>query len=81
MIRRVYIIGIIVLGLSATAGYTSPVLQRVVSSARSFGHYFRDLQNAGSSLSPIERFVFSLVLANTNATQPQPVCTAAAPHT
>jgi hypothetical protein len=42
----------------------------VASSARSFRHYFHDLQGADSSLNPVERFVFSLMLANTK--QPQP---------
>jgi hypothetical protein len=65
MIRRAYIIGVVVLGLTATTVATTPVYCRAVSSARSFERYFRDLNHAGNSLSPIERFVFSLVLSNT----------------
>jgi hypothetical protein len=64
MIRRAYIIAIITLGLTAGALHTSPVFGRFVSSAQSFQYYFRDLKKAGPSLNPIERFVFSLVLAN-----------------
>ena len=37
-------------------------------SARSFRHYFHALKDA--SLSPLERVVFSLVLANTKNTAP-----------
>lgn len=70
MIRRAYIIAIMALGLAAGAAHTSPVFDRFVSSAQSFRHYFRDLKQAGTSMSPIERFVFSLVLANTGEPQP-----------
>jgi hypothetical protein len=38
---------------------------RLVSSAHSFQQNFQDLKSAGNSLSPIERFFFSLVLTNT----------------
>jgi len=54
------------LGLTASAAHT-PVLCRFVSSAQSFEQHFRELKNSGSSLSPIERFVFSLILVNTQA--------------
>jgi len=67
--RRAYIIGVMALTLSASALHTMPALGRVVSSARSFQYYFRDLKQAGTSISPIERFVFSLVLANPKAPQ------------
>ncbi|SPE34745.1 conserved exported hypothetical protein [Candidatus Sulfopaludibacter sp. SbA6] len=62
-------IGIVALGLTASAAHTSPVLARFVSSAQSFQQHFRELKSSGSSLSPIERFVFSLILANTEAAQ------------
>jgi uncharacterized membrane protein len=65
MIRRAYIIGVVALGLTVAAVATTPVYCRVASSAQSFQRYFRDLNQAGNSLSPIERFVFSLVLSNT----------------
>jgi hypothetical protein len=65
MIRRAYIIGVVVLGLTVTTVATTPVYCRVVSSAQNFQRYFRDLNQAGNSLSPIEHFVFSLVLSNT----------------
>ncbi|HXB74026.1 MAG TPA: hypothetical protein VNY05_37655 [Candidatus Acidoferrales bacterium] len=64
MIRRVHIIGVLALGLMVTAAATAPAYCRLVSSAQSFQHYFRDLNKAGNSLSPIERLVFSLVMAN-----------------
>jgi len=47
---------------AATAGY-SPVYARAVSSVHSFQRNFRDLKKA-DSLSPIERFVFSLALSH-----------------
>ena len=64
MIRRAYIIAVVALGLSVSALSTTPVYGRLVSSTRSFQHYFRDLNRGGNSLSPIERVVFSLVLAH-----------------
>jgi hypothetical protein len=63
MIRKAHIIAIMVLGLTAGAVHTSPVFDRFVSSAQSFQSYYRDLKQAGTSMSPIERFVFSLVFA------------------
>jgi hypothetical protein len=65
MTRKAYIIGILAVGLMATAFRNAPVYGRLVSSAQSFQHYFQDLKGAESSLNPVERFVFSLVLANT----------------
>lgn len=59
------------LGLTASAVHTSPVIGKVVSSAQSFRYYYRDLKQAATSMSPIERFVFSLVLANPKAPQSQ----------
>ena len=69
--RRAYIIGTMALGLTFAAVHGSPAYGRVANSARSFRHYFRDLHGADSNLNPVERFVFSLMLANTK--QPQPV--------
>jgi hypothetical protein len=59
-------IGILALGLTASAVH-APVYSRIRTSAQSFHRYFKDLKSAGSALSPLERFVFSLVLANTKA--------------
>jgi hypothetical protein len=70
MTRKACIIGILTVGLMATAVRNAPVYGRLVSSAHSFQHYFQDLKGAGSSLSPVERFVFSLVLANTKTPRP-----------
>ena len=63
MIRKAYIIAILALGLTAGAVHTSPAINRFVSSAQSFQSHYRDLKQAGASMGPIERFVFSLVLA------------------
>jgi hypothetical protein len=80
MIRRAYIIGILALGLAVTALTTTPVYCHAVSSAQSFQRYFRDLNQAGNSLSPIERFVFSLVLSNTRPVGADHSRTASARH-
>jgi hypothetical protein len=64
VIRRVHIIGVLALGLMVMAVATAPGYCRLVSSAQSFQQNFRDLNKAGNSLSPIERLVFSLVMAN-----------------
>ena len=69
MIRKAAIIGIAAIGLMLTAKETRPAyctVCRIVSSAQSFHRHFQDLKSAGASLNPIERFLFSLVLANTN---------------
>ena len=71
MTRKAYIIGILTVGLMATALRNAPVYGRLVSSAQSFQHYFQDLKGAGASLNPVERFVFSLVLANTRTPRPE----------
>ena len=70
MTRKAGIIGILIVGLMATAVHTAPAYGRLVSSARSFQHYFQDLKGAGTSLSPVERLVFSLILANTRTPRP-----------
>jgi hypothetical protein len=101
--RRKLIIGLVAMGLTATAVH-APAYHRICSSgvpsadriagtaketgrseavchangpARSFRQYFEDLKT-GSSLSPIERFVFSLVLANAKTAE-CPVETVAPP--
>jgi hypothetical protein len=65
MKRRASIFGTLAV-LAILAMNPGPV-SRAVSSARNFERCFRDLRSAGTSLSPIERLVFSLVLANTQA--------------
>jgi hypothetical protein len=70
MTRKAGIIGILTVGLMATAIHTAPAYGRLVSSAQSFQHYFQDLKGAGNSLNPVERFVFSLILANTQTPRP-----------
>jgi hypothetical protein len=70
MTRKACIIAILTVGLTATAVRNAPVYGRLVSSAQSFQHYFQDLKGAGASLSPVERFVFSLILTNTKTPEP-----------
>jgi hypothetical protein len=57
MIRRAYIIGTVTLGLMLTVAHSSPTWQN-------FQRYYHDLAGSRTSLSPVERVVFSLVLAN-----------------
>ena len=78
MIRKAYIIGVLAIGLAAAAAGASPVVSRLVCSARTFHSYFHQLAASGNSLSTVERFVFSFVLANTRASACTPAVTAAA---
>jgi hypothetical protein len=73
--RRNFMIGLVALGLTATAVH-GPGYNHIRTSAQNFRQYFKDLK-ASSSLSPIERFVFSLMLANTR-TQANAECPATA---
>jgi hypothetical protein len=54
------------LGIAFAAAHGAPVYGRAANSARSFRHYFQDLKTADANLNPVERFVFSLILANTD---------------
>jgi hypothetical protein len=62
--RRATIIGILAILLTAATTRNSPAVYcKAVSSVRTFQRNFGDLKKA-DSMSPIERFVFSLVLSN-----------------
>ena len=62
--RRIFTIGIMAAGLVSAVLHTPP--GRIVTSARTVGYYFSDLKRAGVSRNPVERFVFSLILAKTD---------------
>ena len=49
------------------AGVSTGQHLRLAASAQSFQRYFHDLKGAGNSVSPVERFVFSLVLATADS--------------
>jgi hypothetical protein len=71
MIRNAAITAIVALGLTLTVSRTgAPVYGRVVVSAQRFRQHFHDLEGAGKSLSPLERFFFSLALTTTSAPEP-----------
>jgi hypothetical protein len=53
--------------VALTAPHSVPAYSRLVSSAHSFRQHFRDLENSG--VNPIERVVFSLVLAHSGSSQ------------
>ena len=68
MRRRVTIIGVVALGLTAMVARTTPLFGALATSTRTFERYVNRLKNTGDSLSPIERVVFSLILANGDST-------------
>jgi hypothetical protein len=68
MIRKGLIVGILGLGI-VMGGMQPGTRQRIAASAKNFRQSFRDLKMAGDSLSPLERFVFSVLLASTNTPQ------------
>lgn len=65
MKRKAYAVGLLATALMIGA-VTPSCYTRFVTSRQNFQQYFRDLDSAGSSLNPFERFVFSLVLANSD---------------
>ena len=66
MKRRAYAVGFLATALAVVAVVPS-CYSRFVTSRQSFQQYFQDLDPKGSSLNPVERFVFSLVLANSES--------------
>jgi hypothetical protein len=63
MTRRASIFG--TLAVAAVLALHPGTVCRAVTSARNFERVFHDLRSAGTPLNPVERLVFSLVLANT----------------
>ena len=61
--RKATIIGILAILLTAATAGRSPVYERAASSMRTFQRNFGELKKV-DSMSPIERFVFSLVLSS-----------------
>jgi hypothetical protein len=57
-------IGSLALLLAMGTVLSSPAYCRIVHSAQNFQRYYHDLKQGDNSLNPIERIVFSLVLAN-----------------
>jgi len=62
--RKAYIIGTLAVILALNAPQGLGAYCKVVNSARNFQRYYRDLQQGSNTLNPVERIVFSLVLAN-----------------
>ena len=48
----------------------TPLSGRIATSRQNFQEYFQDLNQSGNSLNPVERVVFSLVLANSDVSNP-----------
>jgi hypothetical protein len=63
----VYIIGTLAVVLAMNLAQSTGAYCRIVTQAQNFQRYYHDLQQGQSSLSPIERLVFSLVLANSKS--------------
>ena len=68
MKRTPSIIAILAVAL-ALAAATVPGYSRIVSSAQSFGYYFRAMQTTAGSLGPVERFAYSVILAQNQPAQ------------
>jgi hypothetical protein len=66
--RRAYIIGTLAVVLALNVAQSNGAYCKVVHSAQNFQHYYRDLEGGQSTLNPLERFVFSLVLASSRST-------------
>jgi len=64
---RAAMIGLLALTLLASAPQLAPSYCRIATSARSFHDYFRTLEGSRTGLNPVERFVFSLMLTNTQS--------------
>jgi hypothetical protein len=65
MKRKAYRVGLVAMALTIIAALP-PCYSRIATSQQSFREYFRDLNQSGNSLNPVERVVFSLVLANSD---------------
>jgi hypothetical protein len=68
------LVGIVALGLAAVTVRATPAYDKLVSSAARVQNFVEGLSgtgSAGNSLSPLERFVFSLVLANEKTPHPK----------
>jgi hypothetical protein len=71
MIRKACTIGILAVGLALTAVHGVPFYGRLVSSAQNFQQCFRALKSANATANPLERLMFSLMLANSKTTPAQ----------
>jgi hypothetical protein len=72
MIRKASIAAMVTLGLALAGGRHSPALAAFQSSTRRLEQCFRGVRDTSSALNPMERLVFGLILANTDAPQRQP---------
>jgi hypothetical protein len=54
------------LGLVFTAVHTVPAYGRLATSARTVKHYLHNFDRSGQELSPVERIMFSLILAKSD---------------
>ena len=71
---RTSLIAVAAAGILALAGDCSRCYLRLERSAETFQSCFQALKTSEVSVSPVERFVFSLILANTNTRDTDPRC-------
>jgi hypothetical protein len=64
MRRKATLIGVLAGALVVLTPVTTPSVCRMVTSARNFREYFDTLDGSRTALNPLERIVFSLMLAN-----------------
>ncbi len=69
MTRKTQIIGILAAGLMAIAAGSTPGIDRVFSSAQSLHRNLQTSKPPSDSLSPVERFVFKLMLRTPKSPQ------------
>jgi hypothetical protein len=67
--RKKRIAAVVALGLALTAVRVTPSFGRLAEAVRAFQRSFNGLQSANASLNPIERVVFSLILASAKSSQ------------
>ena len=71
MIRKACTIEILAVGLTLTAVHGIPVCGRLLSSAQNVQQCFRALKGGSANANPVERLMFSLMLANAKTTPTQ----------
>ncbi len=64
-------VAVVALGLVAFGFRSTPAYRQLVSSAASVERYLHSLDAADSSLNPIERLVFGLILSNSKSPHPE----------
>jgi hypothetical protein len=67
--KRSYIIGILAAGLMLGTALENAGYSKAVLYARNFQQHFHAMDKGGGSLGPVERFMYSLILAKRGSDQ------------